>query len=166
MLGKNTVITKVVREIESGKILSRRLRWTDLPFAKLMGVRFPTVTTNTFVGPLPANATETVILTTPGISEPIDNAQVIIAWAAYISAGVGVTNHQFRLRRGTTAAGALVNVANMGFVATAGIVSGGAGVYFDSPGVVAGQQYSLTVQQGGATGAGTWSDGCLLAMVL
>jgi hypothetical protein len=132
-----------------------------------MGVRFPSVASNTFIGPLPASNAETVVLTTPPINEPIDNAQIILMWVANILAGTATTSLVFHVRRGTTAVGTSVGVAG-GWVVTlaAGQDGNSSGWYFDFPGIVAGQQYSLTVSQTAATGAGTWIDGALLAMVL
>lgn len=131
-----------------------------------MGVRFPSVATTTFIGPLPANATETVILTTPPINEPIDNAQVILYWMAAITAGTSVTGHNFRIRRGTTTAGAVIGANAWTFTTVATNNTVVSGCYVDLPGIVAGQQYSLTVIQQAATVAGTFNDGCLIAMVL
>lgn len=131
-----------------------------------MGVRLPSVFSNAFVGPLPASVAETVILVSPPISEPIDNAQILIFWACSILPGTSVTAHQFRVRRGNGITGALVTASVWTDATTAAISTTSAGVYFDAPGAVAGQQYSLTVVQGGATGAGTFNDGCILAMVL
>jgi hypothetical protein len=131
-----------------------------------MGVRFPSVATNTFVGPLPASAVETVVLTTPPINEPIDNAQVLLFWMAAINPGTSTTALVYRLRRGTTIAGALVGVAGLQVSVAAGVPNLASGWYFDFPGVVAGQQYSLTVVQTADTVAGAFVDGCLIAMVL
>lgn len=131
-----------------------------------MGVRFPTVTTNTFIGPLPASAAETLCLTTPGISEPIDNGQVIILWTASITPGTSTTSLVFRLRRGALVTSPLVNLTTFSFTTVAANLTTVSGWYFDSPGIVAGQQYSLTVVQTADTVAGTWVDGALLAMVL
>lgn len=131
-----------------------------------MGVRFPTVTTNTFIGPLPASAVETLCLTTPGISEPIDNGQVILLWTASITPGTSTTSLVFRLRRGALVTSPLVNLTTFSFTTVAANLTTVSGWYFDSPGIVAGQQYSLTVVQTADTVAGTWVDGALLAMVL
>jgi len=132
-----------------------------------MGVRFPSVFTNTFIGPLPANATETVIATTPPLTITLDFAQVLLFWACSFSVvGASVTSHSFRIRRGTTAAGTVVFVATFANNATAGGFSTTSGVYADTPGAVAGQQYSLTVAQNAATGAGTINDLALIAMTL
>ena len=131
-----------------------------------MGVRLPSVFSNTFVGPLPANATETVVLTTPPINQILPGAAIILLWSFALIIGASSTNIAFRLRRGTTTAGALVNVA--GFQSTCTAASGFAtgGMYQDSPGEIAQLQYSLTVVQLAATGAGTFTDGSILAMVL
>jgi hypothetical protein len=131
-----------------------------------MGVRFPSVATNTFVGPLPGTAAETVVLTTPPINEPIDNAQVLLFYAIDISPGATVASHVFRLRRGPLATSPLVNVVNFVTTVTTPARLESSGMYFDFPGIVAGQQYSLTVVQTAATGAGNFNDGVLIAMVL
>lgn len=131
-----------------------------------MGVRLATVTSNTFVGPLPANATETVVLTTPPISMALDNAQVLILWDANITLGTSTTSLVFRVRRGITTAGALVIAAARTQTLAAGAGGQVCGWCFDSPGVVAGQQYCLTVVQTADTVAGVWNDGEMLAMVL
>jgi hypothetical protein len=166
MLGRNAMVTKVVTEIGTGRILERRLRWTELPFAKLMGVRFPTVASTTFIGPLPANATETAVLTTPGLNLPIDNAQVLLFFMAVMTAGTSVTSHVFRIRRGTTTGGTLVGAAGWSQTIAAAAFGTSSGWYADSPGVAAEQQYTLTVVQTAATVAGTWTDGSLIAVVL
>jgi hypothetical protein len=131
-----------------------------------MGVRFPSVASNTFVGPLPASAAETVVLTTPPINEPVDNAQVLFVWQATIITGTSQTAVRFGLRRGTTTAGPLLGTGQWIYAIAAALQGTYGGCYFDLPGIVAGQQYSLTYIQQGATVAGTWNDGCLIAMVL
>jgi len=131
-----------------------------------MGVRFPSVASSTFIGPLPASAAETIILTTPPISEPVDNALVNLFWCANILAGTGTTALVFRIRRGATLTGAVVGAGPWTHTlaaAASGILSW---ADFDGPGVVAGQQYTLTISQTGATGAGTFNDGTLVAMIL
>lgn len=131
-----------------------------------MGVRFNSIASTTFVGPLPASAVETVILTTPLLNPALDFSQVFILWACDILAGTGTTALVFRLRRGTTAAGALVNAAAWTHTLAAGNSAVVTGCYPDSPGAIAGQQYSLTVSQTGATAAGTFNDGSLIAFAL
>jgi hypothetical protein len=131
-----------------------------------MGVRFPSVQTSTFVGPFPASNAETVVLVTPPLNLPLDLATVFIQWLLAFAGGTGVTSFQYRLRRGTTAGGALVTAGIQAMAATAGVNNFHSGVYFDTPGAVAGQQYALTVQQFTATGASTFNDGSMLAFVL
>lgn len=131
-----------------------------------MGVRFPSIASTTFVGPFPANATETVILSTPPLNVSLDFSQIFLLWACDILAGTGVTALVFRLRRGTTTAGTLINAAAWTHTIAAGNSAVLNGVYPDIPGAVAGQQYSLTCVQTGATAASTFTDGALLAFAL
>lgn len=131
-----------------------------------MGVRYPSVQTNTFIGPLPANANETVVLTTPPLTLPLDGATVLLLWMGSITAGTGTTSMFYRIRRGTTTGGVLVNVGQWVTTTVAANLLCMSGWYFDTPGGVAGQQYSLTVAQIAASGAGIWSDGALLAFAL
>jgi hypothetical protein len=131
-----------------------------------MGVRFPSVFSNAFIGPLPASGAETICYTTSPISEPVDNAQVLIFWGFSYIPGTANTSATFTLRRGPL----LTSPTFQAGLWTTTVVAGNAiitsGAYADSPGVVAGQQYTLTIQQGAATGAGTFRDGYLMAMVL
>lgn len=131
-----------------------------------MGVRFPSVFTNTFIGPLPASAVETVVLTTPPLTLPLDGATVLLLWSMSVVTGTASTGTVIRIRRGTTTGGALVSLNPWTNTTTAALGYVLGGWYFDTPGNVAGQQYSLTVVQTAATGAGTWSDGALLAFAL
>lgn len=131
-----------------------------------MGVRFPSVSSNSFVGPLPANANETVVLTTPPLTVPLDFAPVTLLWYFCYLAGTGNTAALFNIRRGTTVGGALVSVAPDTSPAVAGAQTGYSGIYFDVPGAVAGQQYSLTIQQFAATAAGQFKDGAFIAFAL
>jgi hypothetical protein len=136
------------------------------PIAKAMGVRFPSVATNTFIGPLPANANETVVLTTPPLTLPLDGATVILPWMAYLTTGTGTTSIAYRIRRGTTTAGVLLNQNPWFFTSGPGNGLTVGGWYFDTPGAVAGQQYSLTIVQSAATAAAVWGDGALMAFAL
>lgn len=131
-----------------------------------MGVRFPSVASTTFIGPFPATAAETIVLTTPPLTIPLDFAQIILMCSACITAGTGVISHTFRVRRGTALTGVQVNLAPWGSLSTAGSNTMYSFWYVDTPGAVAGQQYSLTVAQNGATAAGVWVDGALLAFAL
>jgi hypothetical protein len=131
-----------------------------------MGVRFPSVSTTTFVGPLPANANETVVLTTPPLNISLDFAQIILLWMGSILTGATTNNLIYRIRRGTTTAGTFIGALSWQEVQSAAVATTMSGIYVDTPGAVAEQQYSLTVVQQAATGAGTWQDGCLLAFAL
>lgn len=131
-----------------------------------MGVRFPSVATTTFIGPLPASAAETLVFTTPPINEPIDNAQVLLFWSCVITPGTSTTSLVYRVRRGTLVTSPLVNAAAWSFTTVAANLLFNSGWYPDNPGVVAGQQYSLTVVQTADTVAGAFVDGAMIAMVL
>jgi hypothetical protein len=96
----------------------------------------------------------------------LDNAQVVLLWQASLTPGTTTSSLVYRIRRGTTAAGTLVGAAPWSFTTVAANLTTLGGWYFDSPGVVAGQQYSLTVVQTADTVAGVWVDGALFAMVL
>ena len=158
--------TKVVSDIETGRILKRVGGKYVGAIAQAMGVRFPSAFSTTFVGPLPANATETVVLTTPALTLPLDSAPVFFMWCAEINAGTGTTVFAFRIRRGTTTAGAFIGLQPWNLLASVGNAPMQSGCYVDTPGAVGGQQYSLTVVQTGATVAGVWNDGALLAFAL
>ncbi len=131
-----------------------------------MGVRYPSVASTTFVGPFPANATETVVCTSPPFTPPLDSSQIFIQWFFACLVGASITSFFYRLRRGTTTAGQLLNLNNWAIpvAAAGGFVS--SGVYVDNPGAVSGQQYSLTVAQTAATGASSVPDVCLIVFAL
>lgn len=131
-----------------------------------MGVRFPSVASTTFIGPLPANATEVIVLTTPPLNIPLDFAQVLIFWYFSIVCGTGTSGLQPHLRRGTTTGGTQINSGTGGIQATAGAAGTLSGFFVDTPGAVAGQQYSLGVAQIGATAAGVFEEGCVIAFAL
>lgn len=159
--------TKVVIDILTGEILERVGFQHFGPIERAMGVRLASVFSNTFIGPLPANASETLIFTTGGIGEAVDNAAVLLFWFCNITAGTSTTALVYHIRRGATAVGTSVGVAGgWSFTTVAGNITSLSGVYQDSPGIVAGQQYTLTISQTAATGAGVFNDGALIAMVL
>jgi hypothetical protein len=118
------------------------------------------------VGPLPASAVETVVLTTPPLNIALDFAVVFLAWFFYFTPGTSTTAAIMRIRRGTTASGAQVGATLWQFPVTAAVSTAFSGVYFDTPGAIAGQQYALTIVQVGATVAGTPQDQALLAYML
>jgi len=96
---------------------------------------------------------ETSAVTAPGITTT--GAQTIRVWGtAIITTGAATTTVELRIRRGSGTAGTSIGTPTAVTVTATNTVS----VTFaaeDAPGEVAGQQYSLTVQQASATGNGT-----------
>src|SRR5260370_1151199 len=129
-----------------------------------MGVRFPSVASTTIVAS-PGGSTETVICTTPPLNIPLDFAQVIILWSVRFSAGPTGWNVSYNVRRGTTTTGALVNVTqNILESINQPLIRSGSNV--DTPGAVAGQQWSLTFNIISTTTAATVVDVVMLAFAL
>lgn len=132
-----------------------------------MGVRYPSVFTNAALAVVPANGAETVILTTPPLTLPLDGAAVFLGWFYTPTTGLGTTAAGVRIRRGTLVTSPLINGGNA-YPATANSGLLLAGWFVDTPGSVAGVQYSLTVTGTGTTGV--WSnagaDAILLAFAL
>ena len=131
-----------------------------------MGVRFPSVSSNVLVSGVLVTTAETVICTTPQLTLPLDFAQVIILFFCALTTGVGTTNINWKIRRGTTVAGAVVAGPGVNLTAAAGTNPYVSGVAVDVPGAVAGQQYSLTLTQFAATGNGAVDDAVMLAFAL
>src|SRR5260370_476285 len=130
-----------------------------------MGVRFPSVQSNTSFA-LPASAVETVIVTTPPLNISLDFGVVYLLWFLAIQAGTGVVQLSLRIRRGTTVAGPVVNTTFSTHTLAAANFANLSGAYFDTPGAVAGQQYSLTCVQTGATAASVIADIAMIAFAL
>lgn len=131
-----------------------------------MGVRFNSVFSTTFIGPLPASAVETVLVTSPPLTPAIDTAAIFLFWTFALLAGTGTVSATLTIRRGTSTAGA--NITPGGFVQAIAAGANGlfSGVWVDTPGAIAGQQYSLTITQNGATVAGTPGNVAMLAFSL
>lgn len=129
-----------------------------------MGVRMASVFSNAIVGS-PALAAETIICTTGAINLAVDNAQVLLVAFVEMTIGTSGVLLTLRLRRGSALTSTLVNVGNGATVAATNVVRHSM-CYADSPGVVAGVQYSLTAQVGSGAAASTVSDVGLLAFVL
>lgn len=131
-----------------------------------MGVRFPSVASTTIVNATLVTTAETVVVTTPPFNIPLDYAQIIVmAYAEVFPVGTTTTGIVAKLRRGTTTAGTQLGF-NSGGTATPGAAWAWSMLYVDSPGVVAGQQYSVTLSQTAATANGTVLDVCLIAFAL
>lgn len=105
---------------------------------------------------LPSN-TEAAIQISPAMSVTQDGDPIAVTGTANITTGTGTTAVTVRCRRGTGVAGALVGVSivHPQAASTQDEISFD---FTDSPGAVAGQTYSITVQQTAGTGAGTFNS--------
>jgi hypothetical protein len=130
-----------------------------------MGVRFPSVQSNVLINNNSSTNVEQVIVTTPPLTLPLDFAAVVLFWYIIHTVGATAAGFTVRLRRGTTVGGTVINVATQQ-TAAAGNNAVSSGFYFDTPGAVAGQQYSLTLIDNGSTAGGTIQDASLLAFAL
>lgn len=130
-----------------------------------MGVRLPTAFSSAGLGN-PPGAAEAVLCTTPPINIPLDFAQILL-FACFSITVAGATSASYfgRVRRGTTIAGTLVGGNSAIAIAPGGSVFWGA-CYADTPGAIAGQQYSLTVTMAGASGITSIGEVSLMAIVL
>lgn len=122
-----------------------------------MGVRFPGSGNNTIVAATIVTTAETVVATSNALSPALDFELIIILWEVTLTIGTTGNLLTPKLRRGTTVAGTLVNVGT-GVTVVAPNVVKLSGVYTDTPGAVAGQQYSITLTVGAATANSTVSD--------
>lgn len=130
-----------------------------------MGVHQSSVFTTAILGSPVVTNTETVIATLPPLNLPIDNAAVLIFGIVNIALATGTTSGAFRIRRGTTTAGTQVNAATSA-TETASTTIFQSVMYVDTPGIVAGQQYSITFQSVGAGANHTVNDVFMCAFVL
>ncbi|SRR6266496_1633491 len=97
------------------------------------------------------NAVETAALTTAVVSSSLDGDSICIEGDLNMLTGATTTAVVVRCRRGVGIAGALVGVAETFTIGAAANVSISF-QFVDSPGAVANQQYTITVQQtGGST---------------
>ena len=130
--------------------------------------KFVIVFANGVSGNVPAAGTEGVITSTPPLSPAFDNQPILVFARIEVTPGAAVTNIQLKLRRGVGIAGTDIfggNTANISVTAGAPLIMP---IFFvDSPGIVAGQQYSLTaIATGGAAGSVVQASACLFAMCL
>lgn len=97
---------------------------------------------------------ETAAITTAPVSVTLDGDPIYISGSLNFTTGASTTSVTVRCRRGVGVAGALVQETEpytIGAAANATIPFG----FQDIPGAVAGQQYTITIQQTAATGNGT-----------
>ena len=119
----------------------------------------------TIVGSTPGSGAETVILTSPLLTLPFDNAIVLIYWYFLATVGTGSTSYTVGVRRGTSTSGTRLN-GSIFSNCTAGNIIPIAGCYQDAASLAGTPQYSITVQGVGTTGAWNMQDPCIIAMAL
>ena len=130
-----------------------------------MGVRLPSAGNNTIVNPTVVTINETVVATSQALIISLDNAQVLILWFVNLTFTAGITFGAYRIRRGTTVAGALVTV-NQSVTETPSTQQMRTGIYVDTPGAVGPQQYSLTFQATAAAANTSIIDAAIMAISL
>lgn len=114
------------------------------------------VVSDTIANAAVVTTAETVAATTPALSPP-PNTTVILRGRVSLTAGTGTTAVTVRLRRGSGATGTSLGAPDA-ITATAGATGEYEFEATDAIGDVAGQQWSLTVQQTGASANGTIVD--------
>jgi hypothetical protein len=130
-----------------------------------MGVRFPGVGVPGIVSnSVPASGAETIVTFSTPLNLALDFEQILIIWMVAITAGASVTALITRIRRGVVLTGALLTTVSQ-TVTAANLVALN-GCYADTPGAVAGIQYSVTVSATGATGASAVADCAILVLAL
>lgn len=110
---------------------------------------------NQLSGTVPVvTTTETVALVTPPVSTTFGSDAIEIEGMVNLLAGTGTTAAVLRIRRGNGITGTVVRAADTDTIAAGSsesfLVQG-----VDTPGDVAGQVYSITVQQTAASANGT-----------
>lgn len=126
--------------------------------------RYAVSFTNTIIAS-PATNAEVVVATTGAINQIYDGTPIVLFWFVEFTVGTSGVSANAKLRRGTTTGGTLINVGQAATVVAGNLVRF-SGVYQDSPGAVAEQQYSLSLTIGSGAATSTVSDVALLAVVL
>lgn len=131
----------------------------------LGGGRMPFVFANVALAS-PQNAVETVVITTPALNPSLDNANVLVYGGMIINAiGTAGTQLTCRIRQGTTVTGTVVS-PNVAFTVIAGNQYTASQMVIDSPGAVAGIQYSMTGTVANASANSTVGGAFILALAL
>lgn len=113
------------------------------------------------------NAAESLTTTTPPLNPGIDAALILVVYMWSVAAiGANGTGVVMRLRQGTTLAGAIITNAASQWNATAGSNFTGVMLGIDTPGAVAGMQYSGTVQVQAATANSNTANTFIMAMAI
>lgn len=123
------------------------------PWAASQGIPLAISSANGTFGQSLVTPTETACVTTAGLST-VGARSISLHGQALITSGAGTTAMTLRLRRGSGTGGTQVVTATA-VSDTAGDTKPYTFDYDDTPGEVAGQQYTLTAQPTGATAAGT-----------
>jgi hypothetical protein len=130
----------------------------------LGGGRVPFVFSAAVVGSL-ANAAETVVCTTPPLNPGNDSPFVILLGIVTVTAGTNATLLNLKCRQGTTALGPNAGLPST-ITAVAGTQYAVAVMGVDTPGAVAGLQYSLTGQATAATAVSLVQFAFLMALAM
>ncbi len=130
--------------------------------------RYQTVVTTTLLSAnIPAAPTEAVILTTPAFELPVDSQSVLLLGYLGFVVGAAVTAVTLNFRRGTLISSTQISVGSLALNVTAGNNVSLPFMFVDTPGIVAGVQYSLTAAAtGGAAPSPVGTMSCLLALAL
>jgi hypothetical protein len=130
----------------------------------LGGGRMPTVFTT--VANNISNAAESVVSITPALN-PGSDAALVLVIGMWPTAAIGATGTVAitRIRQGTTVAGAQVGTSYSNTVVAANLYSGFA-MAMDTPGAVAGMQYSMTAQITGGSANTNVVSAFLMAMAI
>lgn len=111
--------------------------------------------------------TETIVAQLDGVTTDGASRRVELNGLVDLTTGAGTTAVVLRIRRGTTITGTVVGTADTDtIIGAAGSTDPYAIQEIDTPGDVNNLSYVLTVQQTGATGAGTAVAGQLAATIL
>lgn len=130
-----------------------------------MGLHTPSTAVNWTQNVIATTTAETILFTSNPVNPPFDNSQLIITWNLIIVMSAGTTSVIIRLRRGLLITSPLVN-QGAAQTQAASATQALAGSYSDLPGITAGVQYVLTMQNAGSSGNSTMTDGSLAVLSL
>jgi len=108
--------------------------------------------------------TETIVGTTPIIPVPRDSETCLVIGHVLVQPGTGTTSVQTRVRRGATLADTLINSPVTYSALTVGLTTAMPHMVIDTVSGLATVQYSLTVQQVGATANGVMQGGMVVVV--
>jgi hypothetical protein len=130
-----------------------------------MGVRFPSVFSTTSQAVVPAAGTNTVILTTPPLTLPLDGATVALLWSWNGTVGAGTTSMAVTINRSLSLGINVLATTTQPVTAAANFSM--AGIAIDpNPGAVGGVQYTMQMSGTGTTGAFANGNLALFAFAL